>query len=78
MKAGIADGLKSKVEATQLLVGDGTMDVSSACEFTGLGRTYLYSLMDRGHLRYAKVGKRRLIPRAELVRLLADGIVGEK
>jgi excisionase family DNA binding protein len=63
------------VESGQL-VTDGAVDVAEACRFTGLGRTFLYQLMDRGELRYAKVGRRRLIPRAELVRLLAGGLVG--
>ncbi len=57
------------------LVGDGTMDVPAACQFTGLGRTFLYQKMDKGELRYTKVGKRRLIPKAELVRLLAEGLI---
>jgi excisionase family DNA binding protein len=57
------------------LVGDGMLDVPAACAFTGLGRTFLYGMMDRGELRYAKIGKRRLIPKAELIRLLAGGLV---
>jgi excisionase family DNA binding protein len=61
---------------TEQLVGEGAVDVPEACRFTGLGRTFLYQLMDSGKLRYAKVGRRRLIPRAELVRLLANGLVG--
>jgi excisionase family DNA binding protein len=58
------------------LVEGGAVDVADACKFCGLGRTYLYDLMGRGQLRYTKVGKRRLIPRSELVRLLACGLVG--
>jgi excisionase family DNA binding protein len=54
----------------------GTVDVPEACRLTGLGRTYLYSLMERKILRYCKVGKRRLIPRAEITRLLAEALVG--
>jgi excisionase family DNA binding protein len=57
------------------LLSEGAVGVPEAEEFTGLGRTYLYSLMERGELRYAKVGKRRLIPRAELRRLLAACLV---
>jgi excisionase family DNA binding protein len=51
------------------------VDVPEAGRFTGLGRTFLYQLMDRGALKYVKLGKRRLIPRAELRRLLAEAIV---
>jgi len=54
------------------LVDDGTMGVAEARKFSGLSRTYLYQLMESGKLKYAKVGKRRLIPRAELRRLLAE------
>ncbi len=72
MTAKIAEEMK----VAEHLVGDGTMDVPAACEFTGLGRTFLYRKMDRGELRYTKVGKRRLIPKAELVRFLAEGLVG--
>src|SRR5436305_1339004 len=50
--------------------------VAAFCQFTGISRTFLYALMDGGRLRYIKLGKRRLIPRAELVRLLAGGLTG--
>jgi excisionase family DNA binding protein len=62
-------------EAERLLL-DGTIDVAGAQEFTGLGRSYLYQLMDAGQLAYTKVGKRRLLPRSELRRLLREGLVG--
>jgi excisionase family DNA binding protein len=57
------------------LIDEGMMGVPEAGKFTGLGRTFLYQLMDRGELKYAKLGKRRLIPRAELRRLLTEAIV---
>jgi excisionase family DNA binding protein len=63
------------MSAKEKLAADGTMDVPAACAFTGLGRTSLYGLMDRGELRFVKIGKRRLVPRAELVRLLAGNMV---
>jgi excisionase family DNA binding protein len=61
---------------SEWLVNDGAVDVPSACRFTGVGRSYLYALMEKGELRFVKLGRRRLIPRAELVRLLAGGVVG--
>jgi excisionase family DNA binding protein len=59
------------------VVSEGSVTVPEGSRFTGIGRTFLYGLMARGELRYVKVGKRRLIPRSELVRLLADRLVGE-
>lgn len=60
------------------VVGDGAMVIPKAAAFSGLSRSYLYMLMDRGELRYIKVGRRRLIPRADLVRLLGEGLVGSE
>jgi excisionase family DNA binding protein len=56
------------------MVDEGAVDIPDACKFTGLGRTFLYGLMDAGRLKYVKLGKRRLIPRAELRRLLAESV----
>lgn len=58
------------------MVKDGAKPINDACEFTGLGRTELYKLMGSGELAFVKHGKRRLIPTAELKRILADRIVG--
>jgi excisionase family DNA binding protein len=57
------------------LVSDGAMDVPAACRFSGLGKTFLYARMDAGDLKYLKTGRRRLIPKAELVRYLATSMV---
>jgi excisionase family DNA binding protein len=57
------------------LMSDGVVDLLEAQRLTALSRSYLYLLMDRGDLRYTKVGKRRLISRTSLVKLLADGLV---
>jgi excisionase family DNA binding protein len=57
------------------LLADGTVGVTEAAKFTGLGRTYLYALMECGELRYVKAGKRRLIPRAALTQMLAERLV---
>jgi len=56
------------------IVEQGAVDIPAACAFTGLGRSFLYGKIQRGELRSIKLGKRRLIPRAELVRLLAEGL----
>lgn len=62
-------------ESTDILQ-DGTCDIPEAMRLTGLKRTYLYELMTRGELKYAKVGKRRLIVRRSLVELLRRNLVG--
>lgn len=58
------------------MVKDGAKPINDACEFTGIGRSELYKLMGAGELAFVKHGKRRLIPTAELRRILADRVVG--
>ena len=60
------------------IVDEGTMGIGEAVTFTGLKRTFLYLLMERGELRYVKIHKRRLIPRSEITRLLAEHLVGTR
>jgi len=55
---------------------DGALGIPEACEFTGLGQSFLYALMEDGQLKFIKVGRRRVIPRVELRRLLAKSLVG--
>lgn len=57
--------------ADEELVRDGAMSVAEGSRFLGVGRSHLYDLMARGEVRYLKIGARRVIPRAELVRYLA-------
>jgi excisionase family DNA binding protein len=66
--------MRAIMERNERMVEDGAVDVSEACRFTGVGRSFLYSLMEAGRLPYLKLGKRRLIPRAELRRLLAESL----
>jgi excisionase family DNA binding protein len=61
--------------ADRELLAGGAVGIPEASTFSGLGRTFLYSLMERGQLRYVKAGKRRLIPRIELTRMLAERLV---
>lgn len=46
--------------------------VADAARVTGLGRTTLYALMADGTLPSRKIGKRRLIPAASLMRLIGQ------
>ncbi len=45
--------------------------LDEAAQSLGLSRRTLYDLMDRGQLTTVKLGKRRLVPAAELERLVA-------
>jgi excisionase family DNA binding protein len=47
-----------------------TLRVNDATAYSGLGRSYLYILMNTGKLASAKVGGRRLILRESLENLL--------
>ena len=44
------------------------VDLSTAAQLLGVSRTSLYQLMDSGQLQNRKIGRRRLVPRAELER----------
>ena len=45
--------------------------LDEAAQSLGLSRRTLYGLMDRGQLTTVKLGKRRLVPAAELERLVS-------
>jgi excisionase family DNA binding protein len=57
------------------LVSDGMFPIGEAIAYSGLGRSTLYALMERGELAYAKVGRRRLIPRRALAELMERCLV---
>jgi excisionase family DNA binding protein len=58
------------------LVQEGLATVPEAAEFLGLSRGTIYNLMERGELKYAKIGRNRRIPWAEVKRLAAASMVG--
>jgi excisionase family DNA binding protein len=63
-------------EATDL-VADGLVSVPEAQKFLGgISRSKLYEMMDRGELRYCKVGRNRRIPLVALRELAAKSLVG--
>lgn len=66
---------KPVVGSASDLMGDGAIGIPEATEFSGLKRSFLYSLMCSGKLAYTTVGRRRLIPRRALVELLNSGLV---
>ena len=50
--------------------------VAAACRQLGIGRTKLYEMFSAGELQYVKLGKRRLVERRELQRLVSAHRVG--
>ncbi len=51
------------------------MDVASACEFLGTGRTSLYELMKSGKLAYTYIGKQRRILISDLKKYVLHNYV---
>jgi len=49
------------------------LSVNQFCAAFGICRTSAYKLFNRGDIRTAKAGKRRLVPISEVNRLLAGG-----
>lgn len=58
------------------LLAQGAMTVREAEAFTGLGKSFLYALMNQGRLPYIKIGGARRIPKAALINLMAKHLVG--
>lgn len=57
------------------LFREGAKTVAEAVAFSGIRRTELYRLMGSGEIRFSQHGRRRLIPVAELRRVLAAWLV---
>lgn len=60
----------------QDLLADGVVSIRDAVAFAGLSRAELYRRMGAGELAHVIQGRRRLIPRRALVRMLAAGLRG--
>jgi excisionase family DNA binding protein len=63
-------------EREQAVVSDGLVNVGEAARFLGMSRSSIYQMMDRGELRYAKLGRSRRIPKAALLVLAAKSMIG--
>lgn len=57
---------------TQQQIPPLTVGVESAYRSLGIGRTAFYALVRSGEIRLIKLGKRSLVPCAELERLVAE------
>jgi len=64
----------SSPEATELASG-GYLSVKEAAELAAVSKRELYRRMGAGELAYAQIGRRRVIPRLDLERFLAERTV---
>jgi excisionase family DNA binding protein len=48
------------------------LDIESAAQALGVGRSTMYGLMDSGMVRSVHIGRRRLVPREDLEQFVAD------
>ena len=48
------------------------LSAEEAAEVLGIGRTFVFELVAKGRLESIKIGRRRLIPRDALERLVAE------
>jgi excisionase family DNA binding protein len=62
--------------AVQSLAQEGALTVQEAARFLAIKRTSMFGLIRRGEVRSALVSGRRVIPRAELRRYLAQKLAG--
>jgi excisionase family DNA binding protein len=67
----LEDDMSALAERAEI-AKDGGMGVAEAMRFLSVSRSTLYGLMDDKKLVYAKIGTRRIILRASLVKLLAE------
>jgi excisionase family DNA binding protein len=58
------------------LFDEGSVTLDGLKKEFGIGRTTAYELMNAGRLPWTKVYGRRLVPRAAVKRLLAEGLLG--
>lgn len=57
-------------------LSEGLVTVKEAGKLLSLSRSTLYLMMDRGELRYAKIGGARRIPKQALSKLVHDCLLG--
>jgi excisionase family DNA binding protein len=54
------------------LCSAGVVNPKEAAKLLGIGHTMLYALMKKGELPYVLIGRSRRIPRAGIIRYLAE------
>jgi excisionase family DNA binding protein len=80
---GRRDGCSNSCEAKSAVLhpsvgGDGPLaySITDACRQLSVGRSKLYAMFNAGDLSYVKLGKRRLVERTEIQRLLSAHRMG--
>jgi excisionase family DNA binding protein len=68
--------MMANLKATESAAHDGFASVKQAEAFLSLSRSTVYTLMDQGKLRFAKIGRSRRIPWAALREFAAQCLVG--
>jgi hypothetical protein len=63
-------------EIGEELMRDGSVGVAAAVREFGVSRSMLYVWMQQGLLAYCQVGRKRVIPRRALTRVLAANMIG--
>jgi excisionase family DNA binding protein len=72
------DGRSAEAPAWRQLLGNGdrlTWTVAEAAELLGISRASAYEAVHRGELPVCRVGRRMLVPRVALLRLLDEDAV---
>jgi excisionase family DNA binding protein len=64
------------IDETPLLDSGGLLTVKEAAAATKLSRSFLYQQMDAGRLVYARFGRARRIPKAELEKWMSAHLQG--
>lgn len=72
------DASAEAARVAEELLAQGALSIGDAAKFSALSRSELYQLMTSGALVFVKHGKRRLIPKKALIKLLAEGLRGGK
>ncbi len=57
------------------LAEDGAVSVKEATRLLSVSRSLLYAMMESGKLAYARIGRRRVIPRKAIQEVIAANMV---
>lgn len=69
----IADAVAMRVDRIGTRSESRLVSISDATAILGVGRSTIYKLINEGALQTKRIGRRTLVPRSELERMLAGG-----